>query len=126
VVVVAQRQARAAALVQEVVSELLFRRIKDPRIGFVSVVKVDVTRDVSLAKVFVSVLGTAEEKEQTMQGLRSAQGLIRSEVAKALGMRRALEIQFVLDEGIEYSIRVSKLLSEIRHDAGKEEGERGK
>lgn len=122
----AQRQARAAALVQEVVSELLFRRIKDPRIGFVSVVKVDVTRDVSLAKVFVSVLGTAEEKEQTMQGLRSAQGLIRSEVAKALGMRRALEIQFVLDEGIEYSIRVSKLLSEIRHDAGKEEGERGK
>jgi ribosome-binding factor A len=126
VVVVAQRQARAAALVQEVVSELLFRRIKDPRIGFVSVVKVDVTRDVSLAKVFVSVLGTAEEKEQTMQGLRSAQGLIRSEVAKALGMRRALEIQFVLDEGIEYSIRVSKLLSEIRHDAGKEEEERGK
>lgn len=122
----AQRQARAAALVQEVVSELLFRRIKDPRIGFVSVVKVDITRDVSLAKVFVSVLGTAEEKEQTMQGLRSAQGLIRSEVAKALGMRRALEIQFVLDEGIEYSIRVSKLLSEIRHDAGKEEGERGK
>lgn len=89
-------------------------------------VKVDITRDVSLAKVFVSVLGTAEEKEQTMQGLRSAQGLIRSEVAKALGMRRAPEIQFVLDEGIEYSIRVSKLLSEIRHDAEKEEGERGK
>lgn len=107
------RQARVAALVQEVVSELLLRRVKDPRIGFVSVVKVDVPRDISQAKIYVSVLGTDEEKEKSMEGLRSAQGLIRSEVAKALGMRRAPEILFELDEGIEQSIKVSKLLSEI-------------
>lgn len=101
---------------QEVVSELLFRRVKDPRIGFVSIVKVDVPRDISQATIYASVLGTSEEKERTMEGLRSAQGLIRSEVAKALGMRHAPEIQFVLDEGIEHSIRVSKLLSEINKE----------
>lgn len=112
----AQRQARVAALVQEVVSELIMRRVKDPRIGFVSVVKVDVPKDISQARIFVSVLGTDEEKEKTMEGLRSAQGLIRSEVAKVLGMRHAPEIQFALDEGIEHSIRVSKLLSEIKEE----------
>jgi len=113
---VSTRQGKVAALVQQVVSELLFRRVKDPRIGFVSIVKVDVPRDMSLAKIYVSVLGSHEEKEQSMEGLHSAQGLIRSEVAKALGMRHAPEIEFVLDEGIEHSIKVSKLLSEINKE----------
>lgn len=108
------RQARVAALVQEVISELILRRIKDPRIGFVSVVKVDVPRDMSVAKVFVSVLGTADEKQKSMEGLGSAKGLIRSEVAKVLGMRRALEIEFLLDEGIEHSVHISKVLNEIK------------
>ena len=120
----AERQARVAALVQEVVSELIQRRIKDPRVGFVSVVKVDVPKDISQAKVFVSVLGTEEEKERTMEGLRSAQGLVRSEVAKALGMRHAPEIVFALDEGIEHSIRVSLLLKKIKEEP-KSDGKQG-
>lgn len=119
----AMRQARVAALVQEVVSELILRRIKDPRIGFVSVVKVDVPRDMSIAKVFVSVLGTDEEKQKSMEGLASAKGLVRSEVAKVLGMRHAPEIEFLLDEGIEHSVHISKVLNEIK--AGSE-GERRK
>ncbi|MGI6162313.1 MAG: 30S ribosome-binding factor RbfA [Bacillota bacterium] len=112
----AQRRQRIAASIREVVSELLLRRLKDPRIGFASIVNVDVNKDLSLAKVYVSVLGSDEDKEKTMEGLKSAQGLIRSEVSKALGIRYAPEIQFVLDEGIEYSMRVSKLLSEIKKD----------
>ncbi len=94
----------------------LLRRLSDPRIGFASIVNVDVNKDLSLAKVYVSVLGSDEDKEKTMEGLKSALGLIRSEVSKALGIRYAPEIQFVLDEGIEYSMRVSKLLSEIKKD----------
>lgn len=117
----ALRQERVSALIQEVVSDLLLKRLKDPRIGFVSVVKVEVSKDLAVAKVFVSVLGTDEAKEKTMEGLRSAQGLVRSEVSKALGIRHAPEIQFVLDEGIEHSIRVSKLLEEIRKDARAED-----
>ncbi|MGI6632559.1 MAG: 30S ribosome-binding factor RbfA [Bacillota bacterium] len=109
-----QRQERVSALVRRVVSELLATRIKDPRIGFTSVVKVDVSRDLSIAKVYVSVFGSPEDKEESMKGLRSAQGLIRSEVAKVLGIRHAPEIQFALDEGIEHSIRVSRLLNEIK------------
>lgn len=113
---VAGRQEKIAALIQEVVSELLLRKIKDPRIGFVSVLGVEVTRDLSQAKIRVSVLGSDEAKAQTMEGLRSAQGLIRSEVSRALEIRHAPEILFVLDEGIEHSIRVSKLLSEIKKE----------
>ncbi|HHY75998.1 MAG TPA: 30S ribosome-binding factor RbfA [Firmicutes bacterium] len=116
-----QRQERVAAVVREVVSDLLSTRIKDPRIGFTSVVKVEVTKDLSLAKVYVSVFGSQEDKERTMEGLTSAQGLIRSEVGKALGIRHTPEVQFVLDEGIEHSIRVSKLLDEIKRS---EEGEK--
>jgi len=122
VVFVAQRQERAAALIQEVASELLSRRVKDPRIGFVSIVKVEVTRDISLARVYVSVMGTEEEKARTMEGLKSAQGLIRSEISKALGMRHAPDIQFVLDQGIEHSIHISRLLKEAQKDSG-EHGE---
>jgi len=118
---VSQRQERVAAVVREVVSDLLSTRIKDPRIGFTSVVKVEVTKDLSLAKVYVSVFGSQEDKERTMEGLTSAQGLIRSEVGKALGIRHTPEVQFVLDEGIEHSIRVSKLLDEIKRS---EEGEK--
>lgn len=119
---VALRQARVAALVQEVVSELILRRIKDPRIGFVSVVKVDVPRDMSVAKIYVSVLGTDDEKQKSMEGLASAKGLVRSEVAKVLGMRHAPDIEFLLDEGIEHSVHISKVLSEIK--AGSEEEQR--
>ncbi len=110
----AQRRQRIAASIRGVVSELILRRLKDPRIGFASVVNVDVNKDLSLAKVYISVLGSDEDKEKTMEGFKSAQGLIRSEVSKALGIRYAPEIQFVLDEGIEYSMRVSKILSEIK------------
>jgi ribosome-binding factor A len=120
VIPVAQRRERAAALIQKVVSELLARRVKDPRIGFASIIGVEVTKDIAFAKVHVSVLGSTEEKAKTMEGLRSAQGLIRSEVARALGTRHAPELEFILNEGIEHSIRVSKLLQDIK----KEDGER--
>jgi len=114
----AQRQERVAALIRNVISELIMRRLKDPRIGFVSVVNVEVSRDLSLARVYVSVYGSEEDKEKTMEGLKSARGLVRSEVSKVLGIRHAPEIEFVLDTGIEHSIRVSKLLSELRRDEG--------
>lgn len=117
----AQRSDRVAALIREVVSDLIMTRLKDPRIGFASVVRVSVNRDLSQAKVYISVLGTEEEKEKTMEGLKSAQGLIRSEVSKALGIRHAPEIEFILDDSIEYSMHISKLLSEIEEKEKKTE-----
>jgi ribosome-binding factor A len=118
VVLVAMRPDKIAASIRELVSELMLRRLKDPRIGFASVVSVEVNRDLSIAKVRVSVLGSDEEKAKSMEGLRSAQGLVRSEVGKALRIRHVPDIQFVLDEGIEHSMRVSQLLSEIKGSEG--------
>lgn len=116
------REERVAAVIREIVSEALRERIKDPRIGFVSVVGVEVTKDLSVAKVRVSVLGSPEEKRTTMEGLRSAQGLIRSEVARGLDLRRAPELVFVLDEGIEHSVRVSEILRKVFPDKPAPEG----
>ncbi|HHY34324.1 MAG TPA: 30S ribosome-binding factor RbfA [Firmicutes bacterium] len=117
------REERVAAVIREIVSETLREKIKDPRIGFVSVVAVEVTKDLSLAKVHVSILGSPQEKEATMEGLRSAQGLIRSEVARGLGLRRAPELTFVLDEGIEHSVRVSEILRKVSGDKPASEGD---
>ncbi len=114
VMFVSQRQDRIAASIREILGELMVRRLKDPRIGFASIVKVTVNRDLSLAKVHVSVLGSDEDKTKTIEGLKSAQGLIRTEVSKALGIRYCPEIHFVLDKGIEHSMRVSELISEVR------------
>ncbi|NLU05341.1 MAG: 30S ribosome-binding factor RbfA [Firmicutes bacterium] len=114
VMLVSQRAEKIAASIREIVSELLLRRLKDPRIGFASVVNVEVNRDLSIAKIYVSVLGSEEEKARTMEGLKSAQGLVRTEVSKALGIRQAPEIQFVLDKGIEHSLRVSQIISELK------------
>ncbi len=124
VVLVAQRPDKIAASIREIVSDLMLRRLKDPRIGFASIVNVEVNRDLSIAKVYVSVLGSDEEKARTMEGLKSAQGLVRSEVSKALGIRHAPEIHFILDKGIEHSLRVSKLISEIKtSESGPEQEE---
>ncbi|MBE3519235.1 MAG: 30S ribosome-binding factor RbfA [Firmicutes bacterium] len=117
------REERVAAVIREIVSETLRERIKDPRIGFVSVVAVEVTKDLSLAKIRVSILGSPQEKEATMEGLRSAQGLIRSEVARGLDLRRAPELMFVLDEGIEHSVRVSEILRKVAGDKPAPEGD---
>lgn len=109
----AVRQEKMAALIKKVISNLLVRRIKDPRIGFVSVINVEVSKDLAVAKAKVSIYGSEEDKAKTMKGLNSARGLIRTEVGKALGVRHAPEIQFILDDGIEHSIKVSQILSGI-------------
>lgn len=82
-----QRSLRVAEAIKEEVSEILQQDLKDPRLGFVSVVSVEVTRDISQAKIYVSVYGTAEEKKESLSGLNSAKGYIRSEIGKRIRLR---------------------------------------
>ncbi len=114
------RATRVAEAIKEEISDILAHHIKDPRIGFASVVDVFVSQDLRYAKVYISVLGDDSAKEGTRQGLASAQGFIRSEIARRIRLRHVPEISFVLDDSIERGDRISRLLKEIT-----EIGERG-
>src|SRR5262245_45634561 len=104
-----RRQIQVADAVQQHMSYLLQRELKDPRIGFTTVTAVEMSADLRYARIFVSVLGTPEEQQATMDALASAKGLIRRELAGRLDLRFAPEIQFKLDTSAEYSDRISRL-----------------
>jgi ribosome-binding factor A len=109
-----RRQVQVGEAVQQHISYLLQRELKDPRIGFVTVISVDMSADLKYARVFVSVMGTPEEQKATMAALASGRGFIRRELASRLDMRFAPEIQFKLDTSAEYSDRINRLLNELK------------
>ncbi|NLM51061.1 MAG: 30S ribosome-binding factor RbfA [Clostridiaceae bacterium] len=104
-------------IAEEIKRELsnVIRELKDPRIGgVVSVVAVDVTKDLRYAKAYISVLGSDEEKENALSGLKSAAGFIRREIGNRVMLRHVPEFHFVIDNSIEHGINISKLIDEVR------------
>jgi ribosome-binding factor A len=111
-----QRQERLSALIREEISEILLRRVKDPRISsnFIVITEVEISKDLRYARIYVSVYGSEEEKRETMKGLESAKGFIRSELGKDLRIRFIPEISFELDESLERGDRILKKLKELK------------
>jgi ribosome-binding factor A len=110
-------QARAKQLadrIQVLVAEMLERRIKDPRLGFVTVTDAKLTADLGEASVFYTVYGGEQDRVSSAAALESARGLIRSEVGKALGLRRAPTLQFYLDAVPETAGQIEELLAKAR------------
>lgn len=111
----------------EVLKELsliIREEIKDPRIHMMtSVTAVEVAPDLKTCKAYISVLGDSREKSDTIAGLRSAEGYIRRLLAKRLNLRNTPEIQFRLDESIEYGIHMSKVIREVNQEISESEGE---
>lgn len=120
-----QRAARVGEQMREIIAELLRDEVKDPRIGFASIVKVEVSGDLRHAKIHVSVLGGDQEKKETLKGLSSAAGFLRSEVAKRLQLRYTPELHFVLDESIEHGQRIAQLLVEVQKEQKEKAGSQG-
>jgi len=116
------RIARLRALFKEVTSEILQRQARDPRIGFVSVTDVELSPDLRHAKIFVSVLGGAEEKARTMEALARAQGFIRTELARRIRLRHIPVVAFKMDESIERGARVDQLLRQVS-ESGRRRGD---
>ena len=108
------RAARVGEQLKKELSQLLQQELKDPRIGFVTITSVEMSRDLEHAKVFVSVMGDEEQKKKTLEGLEKAKGFLRSEAGRRLGIRRTPEIVFKLDHSIEHGQRISKLLEEVK------------
>lgn len=112
-----KRSEKIAEAIHEVVTELLVKGLKDPRIGFVTITGVKVTDDLHQATVYFSVIGDDEAKKATGAGLNSARGFIRREMGKQLHMRYIPEIFFKYDVSLDQGDRIEKLLREIKeHD----------
>lgn len=108
-----KRADRLGHLIREVVSEIIMQRVKDPRLGFLTVTDAELTRDLRHAKIFISVL-KAEERETTMEILKNASPMIRSELAHRVKMKIIPMIEFKLDTSAEYGSRIEGLLRDIK------------
>lgn len=109
-----QRINRITEEIRKEVSNIIMYYLKDPRINeMVTVVKAEVTRDLRYANIFVSVMGTEEVKKQAMEALKGASGFIRKELGSRLDIRYIPELQFKLDDSVDYSIKINKILKEI-------------
>lgn len=113
-----RRVARVAELIKREVSQMLLNGIKDDRVGagMVSVTDVDVSGDLQHAKVYVSIYGTDEARAETMAGLKSATGYVRSELGQRIRLRRTPEVVFQEDRSIERGTRVLSLLNQLNHN----------
>lgn len=107
------RANRVAEQMKKELGEIIGQKIKDPRVGFVTVTDVEVTGDLQQATVYISVLGDKKEKEDTLIGLTKAKGFIRSEIGQRIRLRKTPEISFEYDESIDYGNRIETLLNKI-------------
>ncbi len=100
--------------VQKELSNIIRGEIKDPRINpMTSVVAVEVAPDLKHCKVYISVLGDEDSQKDTLKGLKSAEGYIRTKLAKTINLRNTPELNFILDQSIEYGINMSKLIDTV-------------
>lgn len=111
-----RRPEQVSETVRQVVAEALGREIRDPRVGFVTVTSVQVSGDLSHAKIFISVMGDDAEKSRAMEGLRSAAGFLRTRLTRALSTRTVPELHFEIDRGLEHAARINALLADMRHE----------
>jgi ribosome-binding factor A len=107
-----RRTDRVADALQQLIAGLLLREIKDPRIGLVTITGVKISADLRHARVYFSCLGDDARRAQSLRGLTSAAGFIRSQVARQLNLRVAPEIVFEFDPSLEQAERMSRLLKD--------------
>ena len=111
------KNTRVNTEVMHELSNILRGGIKDPRVAeFTSVVAVEVAPDLKTCKAYISVLGDEEAGNATIEGLKSAEGYIRRELARRVNLRNTPEIKFILDQSIEYGVNMSKLIDEVTKD----------
>jgi ribosome-binding factor A len=108
------RHERLADQIRIEVAGMIEGELRDPRIGFATVTRVELSPDLRHGRVWVSVMGSEESRAETLEGLSSAAGYVRREIGRRLSLRRAPEVVFVLDHGAEEMERVQKLLDEIK------------
>src|SRR6267143_668680 len=108
------RPERVSEMIRQAVGAFLTGDVRDPRIGFVTVTGVEVSPDLTHANIRVSVMGTDEEKEKSLEGLGSAARYLRAQLSQELRLRTSPELHFHLDRGIEHAQRIDRVLKELK------------
>jgi len=123
--VTTRRQRQVAELLHEELSLLIQRRARDPRLGFVTVTGVEMSPDLRIAHVYVSVLGSDDDVKQSLQGLRHAAGFFRRELGASLSLRYLPELNFRSDDSLARGLRIDQLLDSLQQETldDDEEGE---
>lgn len=116
------RVEKIQELIKQEASEIIMRELKDPRIGFVTVTEVDVSSDLRNAKLYVSILGSDKQIEDTWKGLNSSLGFIRRELAHRIRLKFIPEIKFFMDTSLKYSAHIQELLIKVQKDEEKSHG----
>lgn len=116
-----RREKLASEIVRET-AQILSREVKDPRLGFVSVTKAEVSPDIRYAKIFISVYGDDKKKKLSMAGLRNATGFVQKELGRRIRTRVFPEISFVLDESIDKAFKITKIIDDLAKDRRAREG----
>jgi ribosome-binding factor A len=110
------RTGRVGEQIKKEISGIIQTELKDPRIGFITVTGVDVTNDLSLARVYLSILGSEEQKEATLHAIARAKGFLRSELGRRVRLRHTPEMEFRFDSSIEYGSHIEALLQQINRE----------
>lgn len=111
-----KRADRLGELIQSEVSDIILRKIKDPRISLVTITGVDVSEDLRMAKIYFSSMGDNKERQKVLDGLKSATGFIKKALGPRLALRYVPDIEFCYDYSFEYGQRIDKLLREIKEE----------
>ena len=114
-----RRPERLAELIRRELGRIMSGGLGDPRIGFVTITHVEVSPDLTLAKIHLSVLDSPAKERTTLQGLNSAKKRIRGELGDVLKLRRMPELAFFADHGVKESIRISSILSDLERERAK-------
>jgi len=108
-----KRSSQVAEVIKREMSDIISNHIKDPRLGFITVTGVDLTDDLRYAKVFVSIFGEEDKRQESLKGLESAKGFIRREMGSRLRLRYCPDFSFKVDESIAYGDKIDRLLNQI-------------
>lgn len=110
------RADRVSGLIQEVLAELLKKKIRDPRLAMATITGVNMSSDLKLARIYFTIYGGSEKSEAARRGFESARGFIKRSLAGRLGLRYMPDLKFFHDESFEYGSRIDKLLEKIATD----------
>jgi len=110
------RSERVEGQLKKEISKILQEDLKDPRIGFVTITRIDLTPNLRYVKVYYSIFGDEDAKKASLKGIKSAAGFIRKLIAKRINMRYVPELSFRLDDSIEYSIKLEKTFERLKHE----------
>ena len=118
-----RRAARVAERIREEASQIILYELQDPRIGLVTVTKVDISNDLRYATVYVSVFGAEGTRRSTLRGLESARGLIQRRIGRSLGLRDTPILRFEFDPSIEKAIAMSRILDQVAAEHAERDGD---